>query len=148
MKATMQTLLRPIALGLLLASPFAITTVKAENLQQIFDLASKNDPEIRGVRHTFSATHTLLDQGRSTLFPTMTASAAESRDTSGTAGAPPAGSRTPEHSFSNGFTGLGGMEITANSQVAQSWTAVGSGILSPNNRNEPVPQAQKRGATP
>src|SRR5688572_3768258 len=75
--------------GLLTAS-----TASADDLLEIFNLAVTNDPEIRQARANYNATHTMLDQGRSFLLPTISATASTSRDTRDEAS---------QHSFSNGF---------------------------------------------
>lgn len=92
--------LRPLTTSILLAlcAPVAF----ADNLQEIFDLAVDNDPEIRQARATFNASHTLLDQGRSYLLPTISGTADSSRDTSGIDGVDPTGRQQP-HSFGAGF---------------------------------------------
>ncbi|HTR01005.1 MAG TPA: TolC family outer membrane protein [Candidatus Acidoferrum sp.] len=113
MKSTIHTLLRPLALGVLLASPLAMQQAHAENLQQIFDLASKKDPEILGARAKYDATHTLLDQGKSLLLPTISATGSESRDTSGLATTPPPTIHAAEHSFGDGYiTKAYGLNLT------------------------------------
>ncbi len=105
MKANIPLFLRSLSLGVLLASSLS-PAAHADNLQQIFDLAVQNDPEIRQARARYNATHTVIDQGRSFLLPTISASASTSRDTSGVASAPP-GSRMQEHSFGAGFNSKG-----------------------------------------
>jgi outer membrane protein len=86
------------------------TLAQADDLLQIFNLAVDNDPEIRQARANYNAQHTLVDQGRSFLLPTISATGRTSRDTTGIDGTPPATGgifRTPEHSFANGFNAKG-----------------------------------------
>lgn len=94
--------------GLALLGGFA-PTAGAEDLLQIFNLAVENDPEIRQSRATYNAQHTLVDQGRSFLLPTINLTARTSRDTSGVDGVPPDSGlfQTPQHSFANGFNNKG-----------------------------------------
>lgn len=82
---------------------------QAEDLLQIFNLAVDKDPEIRQARATYSAQHTLVDQGRSFLLPTVSVTGRTSRDTSGVDGTPPSTGffATPAHSFANGFNTKG-----------------------------------------
>src|SRR5688572_22662026 len=96
--------LRPLTTSVLLAmcAPVAV----ADNLQEIFDLAVNNDPEIRQARAAFNASHTLLSQGRSYLLPTISGTADTSRDTSGIDGIDPTGRQQP-HSFGAGFNSKG-----------------------------------------
>ncbi|MES2607039.1 MAG: TolC family outer membrane protein [Pseudomonadota bacterium] len=91
---TFTHLLRTLTLGVLLASPLVTQIARADDLQQVFDLAVQNDPEIRGARARYNASHTVISQGRSYLLPTVSASASRSRDTQGLASA---------HSFGNSF---------------------------------------------
>ena len=70
-----------VALLLTLAAPLAL----ADNLQQIFTLAAEKDPEIRQARARYNASHTVIDQGRSQLLPSISATAATN---GGTAGGP------------------------------------------------------------
>lgn len=95
-------------LALALACSLA-PAAQAEDLLEIFSLAVDKDPEIRQARATYNAQHTLVDQGRSFLLPTISATGRTSRDTSGVDGAPPDTGffRTPEHSFANGFNTKG-----------------------------------------
>ena len=81
----------------------------ADDLLEIFNLAVDNDPTIREARANYNAQHTLIDQGRSFLLPTVNLTGRTSRDTTGVDGTPPQGGifRTPEHSFGNGFNTKG-----------------------------------------
>jgi len=85
------------------------TFAQAENLFQIFNLAVNNDPDIRQARAQFNAQHTLLDQGRSFLLPTVNLTARSSRDTTGVEGDVPPGGffSPPQHSFAEGFNTKG-----------------------------------------
>ncbi len=85
-----------------LTLPFS--SVQADDLAQIFELAATNDPEIRQARASFNAAHTTIDQGRSFLLPRITVGGSTSRDTSGPANASAFG---PGHSFENGFNSKG-----------------------------------------
>jgi outer membrane protein len=81
----------------------------ADDLVQVFDLALKNDPDIRQARANFNATHTQVDQGKAALLPAVSASAKTSRDTNGTDGVATTTSvfRANEHSFANGYNSKG-----------------------------------------
>jgi len=104
MKAKFHRFLPAVSLGAMLVSFLSSELVKAENLQEIFDVAVQKDPEIRGARARYSAAHTVIDQGRSQLLPSLSATLATSRDTSGAADASqdPSG-RSKQHSFDNGY---------------------------------------------
>ncbi|MEI7949224.1 MAG: TolC family outer membrane protein [Gammaproteobacteria bacterium] len=84
--------MRPLSIMIVcaLAAPAAL----AENLHDFFQLAVKKDPEIRQARANFDARHASLDIGRAALFPTITASAAGSRDAQAPAS---------NYSFANGY---------------------------------------------
>lgn len=86
-------LLRPLVAASLYA--LLAPAVRAENLQEVFDLAANKDPEIRQARARYTAANTQINQGRSFLLPSLTATAAYSRDTSAIA---------EQHSFGDGFT--------------------------------------------
>lgn len=108
-------LLRALGVGVLLASPLASQLAHADDLQQIFDMAVKNDPEIRQARARYNATHTVVSQGRSFLLPTISASANRSRDTSGPAAT---------HSFGNDFPSKGyGLNLRQALVNFQAWYA-------------------------
>jgi outer membrane protein len=87
----------------------AASTCMADDLLEIFNLAVDNDPTIRQARANYNAQHTMLEQGRSFLLPTINLTGRTSRDTTGVDGSPPAGGlfRLPEHSFANGFNTKG-----------------------------------------
>ncbi len=99
----------------------------AEDLLQIFTLAVENDPTIRQARANYNAQHTLLDQGRSQLLPSINANARTSRDTQGIDGDPgpstgPFGS--PSHSFATGYNNKGyGLNLSQNLLNFQAWYA-------------------------
>jgi len=123
MKAKAHFFLCSIGFGVLLASALTTNAVLADDLQQIFDLAAKNDPEIRQARARYYASHTVLDQGRSFLLPTINATASTSRDTTGVASAP-AGGRLQEHSFGAGFNSKGyGINLRQALVNFQAWYA-------------------------
>jgi len=123
MKAKAHFFLRSIGFGVLLASALTTNAVLADDLQQIFDLAAKNDPEIRQARARYNASHTVLDQGRSFLLPTINATASTSRDTTGVASAP-TGGRMQEHSFGAGFNSKGyGINLRQALVNFQAWYA-------------------------
>ena len=110
--------------GLYLAVLLGTSAASAEDLVQIYDLAVSNDPEIRQARANYNATHTLLDQGRSQLLPSVNLTARSSRDSSGIAGAPPVGAegRLQPHSFQNGFNTKGyGLSVQQNLLNFQAW---------------------------
>ena len=108
-----------VALLLILAAPLAL----ADNLQQIFTLAAEKDPEIRQARARYNASHTVIDQGRSQLLPSISATASTSRDTTGVASAP-AGVRMQEHSFGAGFNSKGyGLNLRQAVLNFQAWYA-------------------------
>jgi outer membrane protein len=97
------------ALALALCSTIG-SMAQAEDLLEIFNLAAENDPEIRQARAQYNAQHTLVDQGRSFLLPTISATGRSSRDTTGIDGPPPAAGgffSLPAHSFANGFNTKG-----------------------------------------
>lgn len=91
-----------LAVAALLSGP-----VLAEDLLQIYDLAVSNDPVIRQARANYNAQHTLVDQGRALLLPSVNLQGQTGRNTQGpTQVVPsnnPAQPSTPEHSFQNGF---------------------------------------------
>ena len=91
------------------------TTVFADDLLQIFDLAVTNDPETRQARALYSANHTVLEQGMSFLLPTIGLSANTSRDTQGPSAV---------HSFGNGFSSEGyGLNLRQALVNFQAWYA-------------------------
>ena len=61
------------------------TQGRAEDLVDIFNLARDNDPTIREARQRFEANHTLLDQGRSQLLPSVTVQGTTRRAANNTA---------------------------------------------------------------
>lgn len=108
MKAFTLFKFRPLCLGLSLLTATMVLSplTRADDLQQIFDLAVQKDPEIRQARARYNASHTVIDQGRSFLLPTVSATANSSRDTTGVSDAIP-GSRLQPHSFGAGFNTKG-----------------------------------------
>lgn len=105
--------LRPLAAAMLMS--LAVPTAFADDLQQVFDLAVQNDPEIRQARARYNASHTVVTQGRSYLLPTISATANRSRDTSGPAST---------HSFNNSFPTKGyGLNLRQALVNFQAWYA-------------------------
>jgi outer membrane protein len=101
----------------------------ADDLLQIFNLAVENDPTIRQARATYNASHTLIDQGRSLLLPTVDLTANTSRDTNGLADPQPP-SETPSlfpvrvHSFADGYNNRGwGLSLRQALFNAEAWYA-------------------------
>jgi outer membrane protein len=116
--------LRPLAV--LVCCALAAPMVLAENLQDIFQLAVKKDPEIRQARANFNARHANIDIGRAALLPAITVSANGSRDTNGTAvpSSDPVTGRSREHDFANGYY-TSGYRISLQQAVVnfQAWYA-------------------------
>lgn len=87
------------------------SSVLAENLLQIFNLAVENDPVIRQARANYNAQHTNIDQGRALLLPSVTLQAQTGRNTNGpTEASPPTVNNpfgSPAHSFGAGFNSKG-----------------------------------------
>jgi outer membrane protein len=103
------------------------SSVLAEDLLQVFNLAVGNDPTIQQARAQYNAQHTLLDQGRSQLLPTVNLSGTTTRQTQGSFGrAAPCGPGqffcTGEHSFANGNnTKNYGLSLNQNLLNFQAW---------------------------
>lgn len=101
------------------------SSVLAEDLLQVFNLAVDNDPTIRQARAQYNAQHTLLDQGRSQLLPTVNLSGTTTRQTQGTfggSGSCGAFGCTPSHSFANGLnTKRYGLNLSQNLLNFQAW---------------------------
>lgn len=121
------TRLRSLSAALALAFCSVISTsAQAEDLLEIFNVAVDNDPEIRQARAQFNAQHTLVDQGRSFLLPTINLTGRTSRDTTGIDGEAPAGGffSPPQHSFANGFNTKGyGLSVRQALFNAEAWYA-------------------------
>lgn len=104
-------------------------SVMAEDLLQIYNLAVNNDPTIRQARATYNAQHTLLDQGRSQLLPSVDLTANTTRQAQGTFGraAPCTGGGfgcTGEYSYANGANTKGyGLNLSQNLLNFQAWYA-------------------------
>lgn len=91
----MQITLRPLLFSGLITILSIANTARADTLAQIFDLASKNDPEIRGAEAQLRANSQTRTIGRAALLPQISGSAnyqesetsfasnAEDRETSG-----------------------------------------------------------------
>ncbi|MEY4640992.1 MAG: hypothetical protein RLZZ227_986 [Pseudomonadota bacterium] len=105
------------------------SSVLAEDLLQVFNLAVENDPRIREARANYNAQHTQIDQGRSQLLPTINLQANTSRDTQGTDGQAPGNPSSPfgvrgAHSFANGFNTKGyNLNLNQNLLNFQAWYA-------------------------
>ena len=125
---------RPVTAVLLLslAAPAAI----ADDLQQIFDMAAKNDPEIRQARARYNATHTVVSQGRSFLLPTISATANRSRDTQGPAAT---------HSFGNSFPSKGyGLSLRQALVNFQAWYAYQSAKIGDESASLSLAQSEQQ----
>jgi outer membrane protein len=132
MKAFSLSKFRPHRLGLGLASVLLTFSAAAlaDDLQQIFDLAVQKDPEIRQARARYNAAHTTIEQGRSFLLPSISATANTSRDTTGVADAIP-GLRLQPHSFANGFNTKGyGVNLRQALLNFEAWYAYQSAVFS------------------
>ncbi|MGP1609933.1 MAG: TolC family protein, partial [Burkholderiales bacterium] len=85
--------------------------VLAEDLLQVFNLAVENDPVIRQARANYNAQHTLVDQGRALLLPSINLQGQTARQTQGPTetipSSNPALPPTQAHSFQNGFNSKG-----------------------------------------
>lgn len=99
---------------------FLLTTVistqsQADDLSQIFNLAVTNDPTVREARQRYEASHTLLDQGRSQLLPSVTVQGSTARN----ANAP-----ATMYSYGVGFNSHGwGLNINQNLMNFEAWYA-------------------------
>ncbi len=101
------------------------STVLAEDLLQIFNLAVDNDPVIRQARANYNAQHTNIDQGRALLLPTVTLNGQTGRNTQGPTDVPaatPGVPQQPAHSFANGFNSKGyNLNLTQNVLNMEAW---------------------------
>ena len=52
----------------------------ADDLLQIFNLTANNDAQVREARERFEASHTLIDQGRSQLLPSVSLQGSTARN--------------------------------------------------------------------
>jgi len=74
------------SLGLAFCVSIGATPVMADDLVSILDLAMRNDPTLRQAEAQYESRHTLLDQGRAALLPTLALQGSTTRQTSGPAG--------------------------------------------------------------
>jgi len=89
------------------------STHAQENLLQIYNMASANDPVVREARAQFNATHTLVADGRAQLLPNLTLSGNSARNT-----------QAPRvvHSYAEGFnTHNWSMNLTQNLINFEAW---------------------------
>ena len=73
-------------LGLAICVSLGATPVMADDLVSILDLAMRNDPTLRQAEAQYESRHTLLDQGRAALLPSLALQGSTTRQTSGPAG--------------------------------------------------------------
>lgn len=107
---------------------FSSTPAHADDLAEIFNLASENDPIIREARYRYQASQTIIAQGRSQIMPTISATGTSSRDTQGPASE---GGNTPPHSFDNGFNSKSyGINLRQALINVQAWYAFQSARMS------------------
>src|SRR5690606_25851455 len=100
----------------------------ADDLAQIFNLASENDPVIREARYRYQAAETIIAQGRSQILPTISANGNSSRDTQGPASE---GGNSPPHSFQNGYNSKSyGVSLRQALFNVQAWYAFQSARMS------------------
>ncbi len=74
------------SLGLAICVSIGATPVMADDLVSILDLAMRNDPTLRQAEAQYESRHTLLDQGRAALLPTLALQGSTTRQTAGPAG--------------------------------------------------------------
>lgn len=87
----------------------------ADDLVDIYNLATRNDPTVREARERFEANHTRLDQGRSQLLPTVTLQGQTARN----ANAP-----ATEYTYAAGFNSHNwGLNINQNLLNFEAWYA-------------------------
>ncbi len=73
-------------LGLAICVSIGATPALADDLVSILDLAMRNDPTLRQAEAQYESRHTLLDQGRAALLPTLALQGSTTRQTAGPAG--------------------------------------------------------------
>ena len=73
-------------LGLALCLSLGSTSVLADDLVSILDLAMRNDPTLRQAHAQYKSRQTVLDQGRAALLPSLALQGSTARQTSGLAG--------------------------------------------------------------
>ena len=74
------------SLGLAICVSIGATPVMTDDLVSILDLAMRNDPTLRQAEAQYESRHTLLDQGRAALLPTLALQGSTTRQTAGPAG--------------------------------------------------------------
>lgn len=73
-------------LGLAICLSLGTTSVMADDLVSILDLAMRNDPALRQAEAQYKSRQTILDQGRAALLPSLALQGTTARQTSGLAG--------------------------------------------------------------
>ena len=73
-------------LGLMFCLSVGTTPVLADDLVSILDLAMQNDPSLKQAEAQYQSRHTLLDQGRALLMPSVALQGSTTRQTTGLAG--------------------------------------------------------------
>lgn len=73
-------------LGLAICVAIGATPALADDLVSILDLAMRNDPTLRQAEAQYESRHTLLDQGRAALLPSVALQGSTTRQTAGPAG--------------------------------------------------------------
>lgn len=73
-------------LGLAICLSIGATPAMADDLVSILDLAMRNDPTLRQAEAQYESRHTLLDQGRAALLPSVVLQGSTTRQTAGIAG--------------------------------------------------------------
>lgn len=73
-------------LGLMFCLSVGTTPVLADDLVSILDLAMQNDPTLKQAEAQYQSRHTLLDQGRALLMPSVALQGSTTRQTTGLAG--------------------------------------------------------------
>lgn len=102
-----------ITLLSILVTFIASAPVQATDLADIYSLAVDNDPTIREARERFEANHTLLDQGRSQLLPSVTVQGNTRRAVNNTA---------PQFSYAQGYNQHGwNMNLNQNLLNFEAW---------------------------
>ena len=119
-----------------------VVPVHADNLIDILNLASDNDPTLRQARAIYRANHETMIQSRSTILPTLGMGGSTNRETSGptdsiyiTAPDPDTGAlvtrRVDDHSFRPGVNSHGwGVNLTQSLLNLSDWYTYKSAIAS------------------
>lgn len=68
------------------AATLSTNPVWADDLVDILELAMRNDPTLRQAEAQYQSRHTILDQGRAALLPSLSATGTTTRQTTGFAG--------------------------------------------------------------